>query len=362
MILKTAPAVFAVGGHYQIMVEVERESLFFVRVLDTCYYDESNGVMNSLNSIHRVSVPCAALEEAREYTVCVRPLRERKPYFTETEELREQTFPFRPVPSAGPVRLYHIADAHNRIDEPVQAARAFGDIDLLVLNGDLIEHSGDPEKFSNIYQLCSRLTDGRLPVVFSRGNHDMRGNFAERFADYTPNHLGNTYYTFRLGSVWGLVLDCGEDKNDPRPEYGHTIACHGFRERQSAFLASVIARAEEEYLAEGVSTRLVIAHCPFTRRFEEPFDIEHDIYREWARLLREHVHPHLMLCGHTHVHGVFYPGEEGDLHAQPCPLVVGAEPREDCYIGCGVTLADTYTAACFTDSLGGRGEDVRFEK
>ena len=35
-----------------------------------------------------------------------------------------------------------------------QAAKAFGKIDLLILNGDVIDHSGDPEKFTNIYEIC----------------------------------------------------------------------------------------------------------------------------------------------------------------------------------------------------------------
>ena len=34
--------------------------------------------------------------------------------------------------------------------------------------------------------------------------------------------------TFRLGNLWGILLDCGEDKNDDRPEYGGTICCHAF--------------------------------------------------------------------------------------------------------------------------------------
>ena len=84
--LKTAPAVFAVGNTYQIMVEVAAESLMSVMVGDTVYYDESNGIMNSRASIHRVTVPMAALDAAGAYTVCLRPLVERKPYYTETRQ------------------------------------------------------------------------------------------------------------------------------------------------------------------------------------------------------------------------------------------------------------------------------------
>ena len=49
--LKTTPAVFAVGTDYQIMVEVQREALMSVRIGENTYYDESNGIMNSLSPL-----------------------------------------------------------------------------------------------------------------------------------------------------------------------------------------------------------------------------------------------------------------------------------------------------------------------
>ena len=77
--LKTAPAVFAVGTDYQIMVQVTRESMFWVKVGDKCYYDESNGILRSLSEHHRAIVPMAELDKAGKYIVCVHPLIERKP-------------------------------------------------------------------------------------------------------------------------------------------------------------------------------------------------------------------------------------------------------------------------------------------
>lgn len=349
--LKTAPAVFAVGNEYQIMVEVERESLMSVRVNDEIYYDESNGIMNSLSPIHRVSVPCEILNKAREYTVCIIPIIERKPYFTETEKQSEYTFKFNPVPENN-IRIYHLADAHNKISEPVNAAKCFGKIDLLILNGDIINHSGEPERFSNIYEICAKITNGGIPVVFSRGNHDMRGNFAEKFADYTPSYNRKTYYTFKLGSIWGIVLDCGEDKIDSNAEYGFTVACHSFRKRQTEFIKKVIKNAENEYAQSDIKTKLVISHIPFTRKFEPPFDIEEDIYNEWSSLLKEYINPDLMLCGHTHKCVIDKIGGENDYHGQPCPVVVGSEPSEEKFIGCGFIINDEKIEVIFNDNHG----------
>lgn len=349
--LQTAPAVFAVGNEYQIMVPVEKESLFWVRVGDKNYYDATNGIMNSQSEIHRAAVPMDVLDREGEYTVCVKAIIDRTPYFPKTEPVWEKTYAFRPVPETD-IRAYHISDAHNRIAEPVAAANAFGEIDLLILNGDVIDHSGDPSKFSNIYEICDKLTGGEVPVVFSRGNHDMRGRYAEKFAEYTPNHLGRTYYSFRVGSVWGLLVDCGEDKPDDSTEYGYTVACHAFREKQTEYIESLIRDAEKEYAAPGVGTRLVIAHNPFVQRHEPPFDIEEDIFRKWCTILREDIRPQLMICGHTHETEVRWPGGEKDTYGQACPVVIGGRPGEGYFAGCGYVFKENGAQVVFTDSTG----------
>ncbi len=350
--LATAPAVFAVGEEYQIIAESSVPSLFSVKVGEETYFDAANGIMRSMCGMHRVTVPMTALNEAKAYTVCVTPVEKRRSYFTRTGETAGIRYPFYPVPEKN-VRAYHIADCHNLTDEPVAAARAFGVSDFLILNGDVLDNSDSPDKFANIYRICAELTEGSRPVVFSRGNHDMRGEYAERFAEYTPNDRGNTFYSFRLGSVWGVVLDCGEDKADDHPEYGRTVACHSFRLRQTAFLKTLAARAREEFRAPGVSTRIVIAHIPFTEKFEPPFSIEEDIYRTWCAILKEHIRPHLMLFGHTHKLEVRRPGPTKDGLALPCPAVIGSEiAGEKYWAGCGMTFSDGGAELVFTDSRG----------
>ncbi len=349
--LKTHPAVFAVGENYQIMVTVNKPSLFWVRVGDKEYYDGSNGILRSLSDLHRAEVPMSELDRTGEYTVCVHPLIERKPYFTETEPVVEYTYKFKPVPK-GRARAYHISDAHNLIDPPVKAAETFGAIDFLILNGDVLDHSGDPSKFDNIYEIASRLTGGELPVVFSRGNHDLRGNYAERFAEYTPNENGKTYYTFRLGGIYGILLDCGEDKRDDSTEYGGTICCHDFRMRETEYLKALTQGAE--YDAESVEHKVVISHVPFTHKMNPPFDIEEELYREWARLLRDDIKPEVMICGHIHCTEVWREGCERDTYGQACPVVIGGDIKyqENYFVGCGYEFSEDGTEVTFTDSNG----------
>lgn len=321
---KFAPAVFAVGDEYQICVRTEYESMMWVKVGEECFYDDVNGILRSDTRIHKLHVPMDILNKEKKYTVCERKIIERKPYFSETEDVCEKEYDFCPVPDDG-IRAYHIADAHNLVDPPVTAAKAFGKADILILNGDIPDHSGEIKNFDNIYAICDKLTGGHIPVVFSRGNHDMRGVCAEKIADYTPTMNGNSFFTFRLGSLWGIVLDCGEDKSDKSKEYGNTICCSAFRKRETLFIKDVIKNAAKEFMREGVKYKAVIVHNPFSRIDKPPFDIEQDTYREWCSLLRENVKPDIMICGHVHTFNVCEPGGEWDHLGQPCTVVWASE-------------------------------------
>lgn len=293
----TIPTVFAVEDTYQIAVKNEPKTVMWIKIGDKCFYDASNGILKSDVGIHKITVPADLLDSYGSYKVCTREMKERKPYFSETGEIQEQTYSFRAV-KGDVIRAYHIADAHNKTDEPVRAAKTYGDIDFLILNGDIPDDSGNVKNFDNIYEMCGRITNGNIPVVFSRGNHDMRGIYAEKLEEYTPQSCGKSYFTVKLGGFWGIVLDCAEDKEDNCPEYGNTICSHSFRCEETEFIEKVIA--ENKYSDGDIFARAVIVHSPFTQKFEPPFDIENEIYDKWTQLLNDGIKPDIMICGHTH--------------------------------------------------------------
>ena len=351
---KAHPAVYAVGSDYQIIIVTEAETLMWVRVGDEEFYDESNGIIRSGKPVHKMTVPVELLNSAGGYTVCFRKVIERKPYYSETEDITEVEYCFRPVKGDN-INIYHISDAHNKVASPVSAGGYFGDkLDLLILNGDIPNHSGDIANFDAIHEIAGRITGGEIPTVFSRGNHDTRGIHAEDLAEYTPTDGGNSYFTFRLGELWGIVVDCGEDKDDRGIEYGNTICCRHFRRRQTKFMESVIKNAENEYLAEGVTKRMVVAHIPFTYTMEPPFDIEQELYAYWTRLLGENIRPDFFLCGHMHETAVWYPGGGHDSKGQTCPVIIGSDPKlgirdKDIFIGCAIEYAAESVKVLFTD-------------
>ena len=349
--LRYEPAVFAVGNDYQIAVTSKAQAFISIRIGDELFLDESNGILCSASKTHIFAVPQELLNREKHYTVIEKGIIKRLPYFSKTRADKFYEYDFIPVSGENP-KCYHIADAHNLVDEPVAAARAFGDFDFLILNGDIPNHTGRPENLYVVFDIISKLTGGKIPVVFSRGNHDLRGVCAEMFAQYTPSRNGRTYYTFRLGGIWGICLDCGEDKPDSHEEYGCTVACHQFRLKETEYLKEVIANARNEYAAPGVTHRLVIAHNPFTRRYEPPFNIEEDIYSEWARLLKENVKPDLMICGHTHRYSIDEVGGREDALGQPCDVVVASQKDGNTVGGAGFVFRDGEIGITFCDNKG----------
>ena len=363
-ILSAHPTVFAVGEEYQIFIPVTAEAVVGVRVGDHVYWDQSNGILRSKINIHRCHLPAEVLDREKKYTVVYRKMIDRTPYFPKSEEPVELEYDFRPVGN-GKINIFVVSDSHNNKTGPVEAAEKSGErIDLLVLNGDIPDHSGDIGNFVTVYAIASGITKGEIPAVFSRGNHDTRGFYAEEYAGYTPTDRGNTYYSFRVGSLWGLALDCGEDKDDDHAEYGFTTCFHDFRVKETEFLRAIVSDPGSGFRADGVEHRVVICHVPFSYIQEEPFDIEQDIYREWTELCGK-TDPELMIYGHLHTAELWLPGEKTDAYGiQPCPAVISGKPRSlengksyaGDFTGTLITLGEGEPKIRFVDNLGNTRE------
>jgi hypothetical protein len=249
-----------------------------------------------------------------------------------------------------------LGDCHNRVKAPIAVTQYYGkDLDLLILNGDILDRSEKYSDLINLFKVAGGATNGEIPVVYARGNHEPRGVMAEELEYYSPLRNGYSYFTFRVGPIWGIALDCGEDKPDGHDAYGHTIACHPFRLEETEYLKSVIANADKEYNAPDVKYRLVVCHIPFIRG-----NFEADIYREWCKLVRENVKPNLMLSAHYHRLKVVRPGDDWDKNGIPCTVVIGSRTgKGDDYTGTAVELTEKNAAVRFVNfTQKVEGEDV----
>ena len=127
---------------------------------------------------------------------------------------------------------------------------------------------------------------------------------------------------------------------------------------ETEFIKEVIANSQSEYEAEGVKHKLVISHIPFTYIHRPPFDIEQEIYGEWARLMREDIKPDLLLYGHLHRVDISPIGSPFDSQGQACTAIIGSKPildgkKGNSFIGCALTLReDGNKRVVFNDDKG----------
>ena len=304
MNLKVPPAVFAVENEYQILITTSSPALIRLKIGEKFYSDHINGVRPSQKSVHRFHVPMSELNKAGKYTVFSRKLPNRLPYMHKITPQPEysKSFQFDKLPQDN-IKICNISDVHDRIDQAVENVLAAGKADLLILNGDLIDKAIKFEQMEYPCILAGRMTNGRIPVIYARGNHELRGPFAEIVQDYVPNVNGRLYYQVDLGALWMLVLDGGEDKVDETNAYGHAIDCNAFRKEELEFIKNTAVRGD--FKKSKVKYKVIACHVPFPRyvahsRQEEVEKRRFMIYDNWCKVLKQQIKPDLIISGHIH--------------------------------------------------------------
>ena len=350
------PSVFVIGQEYEILLNVREYGICFVEIGEQIFYEENTGTLPSERKVIKIRVPQATLDKAKEYSVIFRQTEDRKSYFSTFKPVQAQTFKFKPLEKENDIHVYHIADVHYRFEEAKKMASFFGDdTDLFVVNGDI----GEVETEENFLEVCAftgEISQGKIPMIFVRGNHDTRGRLSELYPKYFPVDGKKTYFTFEIGCLNGVVLDCGEDKEDARTEYDSSENTpikylgvnrfHSYRERELAFLQETKLETENKI-------PFAISHvCPIktTHQAGGIFDIERELYSQWNREL-ERMDIRFMLCGHFHQAFILTQGDERNLIDHTYPVVVGSACLEEELWGTAITLNKDKMTVCFTNTM-----------
>lgn len=164
--------------------------------------------------------------------------------------------------------------------------------DVVLFNGDMSSvMQSESQVFKDFMDTAVNTFAGETPVLFARGNHETRGYFASRFADYFPSPSGALYYIVRRGPVCFIVLDSGEDKPDSDIEYNGANDFTGYRTSEAAWLK----KALQDETVRSAAYRIVVVHIPPTDSWYGS--------REVARLFMPILNDagiDVMLCGHMH--------------------------------------------------------------
>jgi len=320
------------------------------------YFDEENGNIHSEEKVHKVIVPMEVLDSAKSYKIFFKRVLERLAYFPTSEEPQSKSYNFKPVGKKNNLKIYMISDTHSDYKYASKSGKYFeDDLDLLIFNGDIADNCNNIDSIMTLYKIASNITRGEIPVVFARGNHDTRGQMAPYLYKYIGTDKGNMFFTFKVGRILGIVLDCGEDKPDSNPEYGRLANFHEYRLKQIDFLNAVLKNPD--YNSKDILYKIAICHIRININGNE---FEKEVYGKWIETLNS-IGIDAMLCGHEHKYH-FIPKDSmffNDIQIK-FPIVIGSislgnpntDDREKTadFIGTALELNQDYVNIKFTNS------------
>lgn len=188
------------------------------------------------------------------YRVVVQPLEYISAYRLERGETQAtQTYALRlPAPTAKQLRVISINDTHENLQTITQLHSEIEklDPDVLIWNGDTCNDFNAPKATEQI--LLNPANDHALswastrPLLFSNGNHDVRGERAREAARSfvgCPESQELPYnQALRIGPLAIITLDTGEDKPDKHPVFAGTAVYEPYRAQQAAWLKQVVTQ------------------------------------------------------------------------------------------------------------------------
>ena len=301
--LSYEPVVYAVEDEYQIVFSTSDNAIGWVEIDGENYYDLYAGSMKSADKVHKITVPQSVLDEAKAYSVNYQQMIYRGPFGGYLGELRTKDYKFRPVDSSDGLTYFSLSDVHEAVDAAITAATSRDDTDFIVLLGDLVSMVETEKDVQLANELAFGITRGEIPVIYARGNHEIKGEYAEELYKYVGSKNQQYAYTVTLGDddVFAVVLDLGEDHEDDWWEYYGTARFDLYRQEQTEMLEEILEAGDYQKY----QYRLMACHIPVV--YVDKHGYFEAFRNEWTTLLNE-MDLDMGLSGHKHVMWSLIPG------------------------------------------------------
>ncbi len=245
-----------------------------------------------------------------------------------------------PDPQSPTLRAAVFNDLHDRIPtlEQLLAHITPADYDITLLNGDMWNDpspkDGAERVFKTLEAYVRLLNASTKPLFYLRGNHDTRGSFANRLSHLfdlpnndpaAPFQDQNAYYDFRIGPVWFICPDAGEDGNKRAEIF------QPYRQRQASWLEGLFTGSA----SRTAPWRVAALHIPL---YNSSWWDQPDALARWEPILSK-ARIDLMIAGHDHTWRHLEKGKtytrtrkekdgstSSDSVTPPYPVLIGGGP------------------------------------
>ena len=197
------------------------------------------------------------------YRVCVQEILHKSAYANHFggDTLRTRFYSFRTPGDDGDFGCLVFNDLHDQ-------SKTYGrlrelakdeDYDFVIFNGDCLpEPRNRNHAIDMIHRLADAIGGAEKPVIFLRGNHEIRNFYSAGMHSLIGYYGDKTYGAFTWGKTRFVMLDPGEDKPDSMPVYGGLNDFTQLRMDQTEFIKHELKSKEFKQARH----RVLISHIP----------------------------------------------------------------------------------------------------
>ncbi len=300
--------------------------------------DSEYAAMRTTDTVHSVRVPKEHLDN-NTYTYHSQHIGTRRAYVA----VKGRTISSSPVEFKGysgqdEIHALVLSDIHENPANAQKAVDCFDiEPDLLILNGDLVSYMTSEVKFKQVLSDAHRFSGGEIPVLYTRGNHENRGEYGPDSVRIFKLSTAGMYYTCEYGPIQFLCLDSGEDKADSDWTYSGLVDYTSYIAEETQWLENLTLDEDAQY-------RICVTHIP---------NVGNRYGNDWRGILAE-LGVDLLVGGHKHRINFEYNLKDEVPYYQ---MLDGGKTRDDGYIATMLTFKEgQIDVLCYDNEKQMRGE------
>lgn len=283
--------------------------------------DEKNAALRTEDSVHSVRIPKKHLD-GNTYTYHSQHIATKRAYVSvKGRTVSSDPVEFKGYSGQDEIHAMILSDIH---ENPLNAQKAVDcfDIpaDLLIMNGDEVSMMTSERNFKQVLQYAYRFSGGSIPIIYTRGNHENRGEYGSDAIDIFKTTTGGLYYTCSYGPLQFICLDSGEDKSDDDWTYGGLVDYTAYVARETEWMKSLTPDEEAQY-------RIAVSHIPH---------LKNRYGNDWSEILTQ-LGVDLFIGGHKHrIHFEWNSKDETPFYQ----MLDGGKNGNDRYIATMLTIKE----------------------
>ncbi len=282
-----------------------------------------DGQVTANNTLNKITISGLEPGTSYFYRIYSREIIEYNPYkvkwgATEKSAVLSFTTPHVKSDSLNCIFFNDIHDRLQTFNALLDQVKGF-DHDLSIFNGDCFN---DPRSEEHVYPLLDAYGQGvraaERPVIYLRGNHEIRGSYSRQWPSVGSNPGGKQYFAMRRGPIQFIFMDCGEDKPDSHQAYSGLNDFEGFHREQAGWLEKEIEKPE----FKNAKYRVLVHHIPI-------YGLNEKKYNPWKSLWGPAMNRagfDISFHGHTHRAVIHPPMTAGEHNF---PVIIGGGPTMD---------------------------------